>query len=338
MLIEKPEKNNTKYIKNILVIVLSIALLWFTIKNSGIRWKDLILTYEQYAIIFLAICLFIVSIVVQSLKAKLIWQPSIQNNRNFDTLNGIILGNFYNCILPGNLGEGVRIWHLSKKNHMSVVKSVASVIVEKYIDAYAFVAYIVFIYIYNPAFYNYHTSYLLGLAAIILAIITLYLLYIKIKTLERLGLYILLKFKGAGKWLYKLHIYTKSFLIKFTPANLMRFIVLAALMFVLNIAQYYLVMKATGISAPVFSLFSAMIISTLMVIIYLIPSAPGNVGVVHFGIYNALIVIANMYGATTTPEDLQKYAAFSVYLHLSYFLPEVLLGLAVLLKENKWLV
>lgn len=335
--------NFTKYslkshLKNAAVILLSIILLGYTVFNSGLKWEDLMLTKVQYIYIGLAILVFLFTIYVQSLRTKIVWKQQLKNYKKIDTFSGIALGNFYNCILPGNLGEGIRIWHFSKKNKLSVINSIASIGVEKYIDAYAFVGYILIMYLYQPDFFDSNMSYLMLVAIGVLSIIVFYLLYINIRKLEKFSAFFLFKLNRTGRWIYKLHYTIKYFINKIKKIDLILYLTVGLFMFLLNILQYYLIMKATGINEPILSVFSAMIIATCMVIIYLIPSAPGNIGVMHFGIYSLLLAIAKTYGVIPEETDLQIFGRFTVYLHLSYFLPEVTLGLLILIKEYKWLV
>jgi hypothetical protein len=63
-----------------------------------------------------------------------------------------------------------------------------------------------------------------------------------------------------------------------------------------------------------------------MVIIGVVPSAPSNVGVVHYGIYATLIAAAAVLNVNVSEIMKHSFAVASIYLHLSYFLPEVFIG------------
>jgi hypothetical protein len=105
--------------------------------------------------------------------------------------------------------------------------------------------------------------------------------------------------------------------------------------FFLNGCQFYFIELAAGIEAPVAGFRSAFLISLSMMIIAFIPAAPSGVGVVHYGLYLVLLLVAGQYGIAQSGLTLKSYALFGVYAHLSFLIPEIALGLVVLWRERR---
>lgn len=323
-------------IRSMLFTLLSIIPLWLTIQNSGLQWSHLQLSIEQWAYFVLSVIVLLLTVWLQSIRVKIPWENQV-DTKNFDTLNGLFLGSFYNCILPGNLGEGIRAWHLSRKNKVSFVNALASLGVEKYIDALNFILYtIILVALFSHL--NIRFNIIILFSCLVTIIFVFYLLIITQRRMEKIMYRILRQFMKAGRWFYKLHYYIKGFLVNLTKQQLARYLILGYIMFALNALQYFLVMKATGVPSPLASLSSAFLVAVAMVLVYITPSAPGNVGVVHYGIYSLLLSTANAYGIATNEALLQSLALYTVYLQFSYFLPEVVVGLLVVIKEKRWLL
>jgi hypothetical protein len=115
----------------------------------------------------------------------------------------------------------------------------------------------------------------------------------------------------------------------------MYYFLLCAVFFFLNILQFLLLMKVAGVAEPVAGLYSSFLIAMSIMIIAIIPSAPSNIGVMHYGIYATLILAANQYGLSSDGPSLKSYALFAIYLHLSYVIPEVVLGIIFVVKERR---
>ena len=320
--------------RDILFTLLSFIPLYWTIKNSGLTWGYLALDFDQWCYFTAAVGVLIATIWVQSLRVKIPWE-TWPTTKEVDTLNGLIIGNFYNCILPGNLGEGVRAWHFKRKNKVPFIAALASIGVEKYIDAFNFIVYSLVLALLSVT--DRSTLYMILLMC--LAVSSVFILYIVIiyhRGVEKKLLGTLLLFFKTGKWLYSLHYHIKGFLKRMSKEQIIRYLVWGYLMFALNIFQYYLVMKATHIPEAIVTFRSAFLVAVSMVVVCIVPSAPGNIGVLHFGIYTVLVSTLVQYGISPTDAVLKSLGLYTVYLHFSYFLPEIILGGVVLIKERKW--
>lgn len=275
---------------------------------------------------------FLLSVWLQAQRIKISWQVYFQTKKP-DTLNGIMIGNFYNALLPGNLGELIRARHFSKKNQTTYLKALASQVVEKYIDAFNFVIYVALLLSCGINSWS-----LVFAGIIVLAISLLYVVIIFNRKVEHFLLSKALRFLIAGRWILKLHITVKTFLRLLSAKQLFNYLLLGYFMFLLNVLQYFLVMQVVNLPDELNSMLFAFLVAVSMIIVLIIPSAPGNVGVVHLGVYSTLLWAATRLGLDINDSLKQSLAAYTIYLHLSYFIPEIVVGFFVLLKERKWII
>ncbi len=331
------QKQNAPW-RSIPGFVISAALLWLTFYKSGLRLNDIQLHGEQFCYFAGAIVVLVFSFWLYSIRAKLIWQNGTKQNASIQTYDSFIIGNFYNSILPGNLGEGVRAWHFSRKNKLPFTRSLAAIITEKWLDAQVFAVLVIVFFLLKP-FAPHYIYYALGntaLAVFILSVV--YIIMGKNIRIEKTFWHIVLRFGKAGKVLYKMYSHTGSHLRNMRQhSSMWKYLVLFMLIFVLNGLQFFLLQKAAGIPAPIAGMYSSFLISLSMMIIAFVPSAPGNIGVLHYGVYSAMILAAQQYAIAPDVKNLQSYALFGVYVHLSYFIPEVLMGIVFVVKGKKFL-
>ena len=322
-------------LRSMVGFVISGVLLWLTFYNSGLHLSDIRLKEEQWYYFFAAIAVFIFSLTLYSLRAKLVWMSQTKKSSELSTYGSLILGNFYNSILPGNLGEGVRAYHFARKNKVTFVRSLAAIITEKWLDAQVFAVLVVVLFTIKPCAPNY-ISYALGYTAlVVLALTIVHAVFLRNKALEKWVWHLVLLFKRPGLFLYKAYSNTNSHLRNMHQnGNLWVYVVFFVFIFFLNVFQFYCLLKAAGISQPVGGLYSAFLIGLSMMIIAFIPSAPGSIGVLHYGLYSVLLFAASLYHIVPDAQALQSYALFGIYTHLSYFIPEIIMGTFFMIKER----
>jgi uncharacterized protein (TIRG00374 family) len=324
------------YVRDILGYSISAVFLWYTFYKSGLHLSDIRLNGAEWWYFLAAILVFVFSLWLYSLRAKLIWINEKKRAADITTYSSLILGNFYNCLLPGNLGEGVRAAHFSRKNNITFSCSLSGTITEKWLDAQVFGILVVLSFIIKP-FVNHFVAYSLIYTALAILILSmLHSLMRRNRQVERrLWLFALL-FRRVGKFFFKLYYHTNEHLNNMRrQKTIIPYIIYFGLIFILNVVQFFLLQKAAGVSMPVAGIYSSFLVSMSMMIIAFIPSAPSNIGVLHYGIYSAMILAARQYGVNTSPADLQSYALFAIYVHLSFLIPELNIGTFYMIKERK---
>jgi uncharacterized protein (TIRG00374 family) len=338
MVIEKPILKIVRdfNFRDAVGFLFSGVLLWYMFYKSGLRLSDIKLKGDQWYYFGGAIAVFVFSLWLYSLRAKLIWVTEAKKGIKLETYSSLILGNFYNCLLPGNLGEGVRASHFSRKNKITFSCSLSAIITEKWLDAQVFGALVSLLFCIKP-FYKHVISYALAYVAI--TVLFLSVIHLALRRNPRLekNLWFLVLYLGkTGRFLYKLYYHTDQHLKEMSKNAVVRsYVLYFGLIFFLNVLQFYFLEQAAGVCAPIAGMYSSFLISLSMMIIAFIPSAPSNIGVLHYGVYSALILVSYQYGTHPSSADLQSFALFSVYAHLSFLLPEIMMGSIFMIKEKK---
>lgn len=324
-------KNFFSAARSVIGIVVSAFLLWQMISNSRLESEQLRLSYRGWLFFSFSIAVFIATIWLQSLRVKLLWRP----RSRLDTYRGLLAGNFYNSLLPGNLGEGIRAIHLSRKNNIPLLRSLASQLIEKYIDAFTFILLCFLWY----ALFGYRPH-----AANTIILITCFLCFIVFS----IGLVFLFKprlLKTTLRYLplprlilsgfFTLFLHTRLLLLQMINTRmLIPYFLFGAVLLAFNTTQYYLVILAIPLPADVANLACSYYLALCMVIIAFIPAAPGNTGVLHYGLYTVLVLLSTK---PPSPLTLQLYAGYTILHHLSIILPELVLGGVVVVMERKTL-
>lgn len=325
-------KKHLGHLRSTIGIAFSGLLLWLMINQSGLSWQNLQLSTLGTYYFMAAIGVFITTIWFHSLRIRILFKPLT----HVDTYNGVLAGNFYNAILPGNLGEGVRTMHLSRKNNIAILNSLASQIVEKYIDAFSFILLCLFWYIvygYTPHYVNTIISIICMLCAFIFST---GILFIKYRAVAKKATRYIPAPPLIAKVLYKTYLHVCNRLHHMHHHNtLIPYFLFGFSLFTLNMLQYYLVMKAVNLPPHITTFQNSYYLALCMVIIAFVPAAPGNTGVIHYGLYTALTLLS----MATPPNShtLQLFASYTIFHHLSIMIPELIIGSIVIIKERKHL-
>jgi uncharacterized protein (TIRG00374 family) len=327
---------NKALFRNIFGFGVSGILLWLTIHQSRLEFSEIKISRDQLSYYLLAEFFFFLSVVAYAIRAQIVWRKSADNKDSVYTLASIVLGNFYNSVLPANLGEGVRAWHFAKKNKVFFLKSLAAVITEKWIDAQTFICMALVIILLKPFVGHYILYSILFTALLAFVLSIVYVIMRRIRAVEKSLWGIVLFFGKAGKVLYKLYRYTCSHIDNMMAnKQIGNFLFWCVFVLSLNVGQFYFLMKAAGVTGSVCSAYSALLVALSMMIITIVPSAPGNIGVLHYGVYSALILSSYQNGMTPDAIALKSFALFAIYVHLSYLFPEVIFGALFLVRERK---
>lgn len=317
---------------------ISIFLLILLFNKSQLEIKtalDSITSSFKIFLLLSAMLLFVLMTWLHSLRTKVIYYDSKKSIANIKALDSLLLGNFYNCTLPGNVGEGVRAWHFSRKNNIPLNNTISIFFVEKSLDALMVGGLLLLPVIFNKfSFHVVQFSFLMTAFAVSIFSICFFLVLTKKKLVKKaLGF---APNKKLRFFLFKLYINFKCHIERMIETrSIYLFVVISYSMFLINIMQFQLVLWCVDLPNSMQSFFSAFVLSLTMIIVMFIPSAPGNLGIAHYGLFISLEYIAEVQEISLSKENLQQMALATIFMHLSYFLPEVLLGVFVLLKERK---
>ncbi len=279
---------------------------------------------------------FILAVIIQSHRTQYFWTGT--RHHMVATYDSLIIGNFYNALLPGNLGEGVRALHQSRRNLLPFIQSFTVVLTEKWLDSIVFVVLVALLFAGKHPINNPVYKALLGVAAGALLLHVIYLTMRVYRPAEKAIWKIVLRIWWPGKLIFRLYAHVNLHLQHLRIHHkLSRYAYLSLVMLFLNCLQYYLLLFAAGVPLQLCTFYIAYLAAVSMMVVVFIPSAPGNIGVIHYGMYLVLIFAAQLYGVTPTADALRSFALFGTFLHFSCFIPEVVLGLLFVIKNRKFL-
>lgn len=283
--------------------------------------------------------MFVVSVIVNATRAKLIWEGAMNRITFKECFGSLVIGNFYNTLLPGKLGEGIRAWHFSKKTQVGLTQSFAAIVLEKWVEAQIFILLAVILFLLNPFAHHYILFTIAGTAGVVLLLTIANKAMLGNKQFAGSvwsGILSIKKLQSITQRLQAGYNATFQFAEAIKERGMrLRYFMLCISIFCLNGIQFFLLMKAAGVAQPVLGVYSAYLIVVSIMIIAFLPAAPGSIGVLHYGLYSALLLSASLHNIQPDAAQLQTYALFGVYVHLSYFLPEVSIGGFYVFRERK---
>jgi len=326
----------SNHLRTVIGFLISGFLLWLTFEQSGLTLKKIYLKEGKQFFFVLAIGSFVAAILVHAQRAKLLWINAKTNSSSVATFPSLILGNFYNCVLPGNMGELIRAWYFSFTNKVSFNRSLASIASEKWIDAQLFVVMAALLLLTKPYLGHPIQIAILYVSSAVAMLMPFYWLMNYNSRFKRIVWKTMTYLGWSGRFLFRIYLNVYAQINALYVSGLLpRYIALCCLLIIFNLCQFYFLLIAANVDSTLISLYTLILIAASMMIIAFIPSAPGNAGVLHYGLYSVLILAAEINEIVPDKFALQNYALFGVYVHLSYLIPEGIMGLILLIiKRN----
>jgi uncharacterized protein (TIRG00374 family) len=313
-------------------------LLWLLVKQSQVELKQVydIISPPGNALLFsCAMALFVCTVYMHSLRTQTIFVDKNKTSHKISALPSLAIGNLYNCLLLGNLGEGVRALHFSRVNNISFASTFAIFFLEKIVDAFLSIPLFITLLIIFP-FKHHLLQYAVLLVLLAILIFTFALVILSKSDKITKGIFNLVPQKKLKVFLFKVYKYGTNHFKRMTKnKTIIWFSFLSYSMFFANILQYYIILNMVNVPEPVLSFSTAFLLSLSMIIIAFIPSAPGNIGVAHYGIFASLMMVTTVLEISYTAHHLKQFALVGICMHASYFIPEVLIGIYFMLREYK---
>jgi glycosyltransferase 2 family protein len=251
----------------------------------------------------------------------------ISNKLKFiESLTSIGIAQFYNVILPARMGELIRTYFLSKLNGIKKATVLSYILVEKVIDVLLILTLLLVIIVFfvqgEVQLFN-ALSYLVVILSLIIVVMFLYIRFNKnmiliLKMIFPINIY--RKFDLLNEEIFSgLHFFkSKIQIIKSILLLLLSWICILAI-FGLVSYPFVELLDLPLYSCLVFMVFSALSLS--------IPSAPGGIGVVHFGLYLAVTLL----GGEIVDTQTDIVAAFVISTHFFVILLDVFVGGSIMI-------
>lgn len=316
-------------------LAISGVLFWLTIRNSSADILSIRLTAFELGLLALSMCSFILTVLVQSLRMK--GYIALRNTVAHTPVafSSVWIGSFYNAVLPGNVGELFKLRHYSLRNHLPFRSAVTYWFAEKFSDG--IIISLLALLILQTSIGATSLRWLL-LVPVMAATVSLALICFALM-LPRVWrrLFRLIPVKRLAIFLYRVFLELKQRLFKGDWRVYVIFYGGALGMAAFNVVNFVLCLWVSGVPHSVITPENIALFVVLMSVMMFIPAAPSSAGVVHFGVYSALVIMAETAGITVDQPLKDTFVLASVVFHLSYFVPEIVLGAYYVIRERRTL-
>lgn len=311
---------NKKWINLLLGVIISIVLLYVVFRQVQLKEVISYIYTARKTYILASLILNFGLLLLRSYRLKFI----IDEYKNFAVLKffeSIILGLFFNTILPFRAGDVVQGIMISKKTGLPKSITLTTVVMERFIDLFPPIIFIII------------GSFLITLPkeiSIFLTFFVLFVLVLCIVTIWKFGPYLTEKIENlnfTNKLVMKIIGFIKKFLL--TVGSMKRdtivckIIPLTLLLWSGYSMGMFLICLSLDIKLP--SVFAGFIIQAITALSVIIPSSPGYIGSWEFMGTVALSIFR---------VEKTKSVSFGLLSHIIGTIPVVVLGVVYLLKET----
>ena len=310
---------NKKIISGILI---SAVLVYLSFR--GINFQDTFLHFKNiqlsYVAIFVAFTLLMQTI--RSYRWGVILQP-LQKIDQLSLFSVTAVGFLAIAAIPARLGELARPYLISKKSSIKMSSALGTIVVERVLDVFSvlIIAVVILMIMDLP-------SWMIKSSIILLLLMTTMLVCIVGLILRRekaLQIINLILNKLPGKFAHNIddliHHFTDGFQVIINIKCLLYLFFLSAIIWLLDFAAIYTLLKAFNFALPVIASFVLLVV---LVAGITIPTAPGYIGNWHFACILALTEIFPW--GITKPEAL----SFAIVYHFLSMAIVVILGVTFL--------
>jgi len=242
-----------------------------------------------------------------------------------DSISSLGIAQLYNVILPARMGEIIRVYFISRKHDTKKASLLAYILIEKLLDVLVILALFLGVtYFLIEINYDLYILpiYMMGGIIILAILIAIYLIFHK----HLLKFLVQISPKRISSMVSAIHSDLQVGLKAFQSKDqILKGFVLLLVSWVCIFASYALVtypfillLGLPAYSAIVFMVFSALSFS--------IPSAPGGIGVVHYGLYLSVTLL----GGDTVATQPDAVAAFVISTHFFVVLFDVVIGASII--------
>lgn len=313
--------------------ILSFVLLGWMFSTIEFHPGLFSLSTYDYSLFALSCLVFTGSVALTARRLRFLIKHSSGKKGNISTFDAVVLGNFYNNLLPGNLGEVIKLRHLSVTNKLSVRYFTGLWVIEKLVST-TLIAVITFIlfFIYRDQF-PWSWVFLLPFTLVIAGYFFLWC-YSQSVMVKRALLWLL-----PTRWLkvniqYLLHLMSRFHHGVLKRENIAQYYLYGLLILLFNTINHLLLLHLGGLPDGMASIPGALLFTTLSMFVYIIPAAPSSIGVFHFAVYSTLEQIASGLQIPVDEQLKSQFLVSSFLFYFNYVLPETAMGVYMLWKER----
>jgi hypothetical protein len=263
---------------------------------------------------------------IQGYRLRWFLAPAPWQLRGFHGLRSVTIGSFYNAVLPGKLGELVKIHHFSRKNRIPLRTSLAAWGGEKFVDG-CLTGLVAIALLSLPQFKTGTVGMVMlipiGLAVVSMLMVGLAKRY-PIAVRKRIAFLPSsrlrnLSFGAFVEFQYRLLHHQSRF-------RLAAFAIGFVGMNIINYLAFVLALQAANVPQELISPANILALLVVMGVIYFLPSALSAVGVMHYGVFTTMAVLANAQGVEIGAAEKDSFVLAGILFHAMFVIPELTLG------------
>ncbi|MFH1755833.1 MAG: lysylphosphatidylglycerol synthase transmembrane domain-containing protein [Candidatus Latescibacterota bacterium] len=306
--------------KSIVRLILGslISLVFLVLAVRGIQWSEFIsvLGRTHYWYLIPAAGLTILGHYIRAYRWKYILLP-VKRIATWSLFSSTMIGMMANNILPVRIGELLRVYAIGRSESISVSASFATIVYERLVDVFGLLVllWLMLLRSEGPAWLQRAGFVILAVNAALLVFLILLERYKDIigKLWQRLGRPL------PDKARRKVGDIIESFsggLRTLRDKNVILPIIgTSVLIWLAPILRVYICFLALDLQLPLFAAISVLVLTTIG---SMIPSAPGYIGTTQY----ACVISLGLFGIGNG-----EALAYSVLLHLTQIVPNVIVGL-----------
>jgi glycosyltransferase 2 family protein len=238
---------------------------------------------------------------------------------------GIILGYFFNNLLPARIGEVVRAVYLGRRTEVHASEAFGSIVIERFFDGLVALTFVMFaIHLFPVDAYVQAAGRGLGVVALVGFCGLLISQYQKSRVQRLVGFFCRVL---PGAWPERIERWTSSFLdgtaLIAQPGRFALAALLTIISWSFSLLTLWLCFKA--FSLP-FGLAEVILLVAMLSIGAMIPSSPGMIGIYE---YICMRVLVNML-----KQSPEMGASFGIFSHSFSYVIILIVGLAIMTYEN----
>lgn len=318
--------------RDVLGLGISGVLLWYTVRHSDADIAFMLNNKQAWLYFCTAQLLFLLSLYLKSLSFKLYFADTYSRLQTVSSFPSIMLANFYSTILPGNMGDAVRVYHFSRKNKQPLVKTIGALITEKINIGLMLGTLLLLFSLWQLGAHGIAPAkFIVLLIAVLLVLSVLFAVIWQPRYFLRL-----VPFRLVRKWLFKIICHIRwQYQRLIQKKILVPYLCIIITLYVTTVAIKYILFETVTLPPQVTTFDMAWYYTFVAMLAMFVPSAPSSLGVVHYSIYYAVTQACVERNITLTPAIKEAAFALSVWFHLSYVMPDLIIGSFMIIKERK---
>lgn len=327
------KKHVNKILRTALSILILIAALWFTLRNTDFEKLTNALQQANYWWVILSLPVMTASHFIRALRWITLMKPIRAGVSLWNSFSAVMIGYMLNNLVPRS-GEIARPYLLSRREHIRFSTGIATILVERVLDVLSLCLFVL------VTFFHFQAKMLLAfpdlngkiLNALVIPLVGLIVFIVLLMTTNIGEFMIRMLVKPFSEHLYaKLHHYLESFIEGFSifkyPGLWWRVIAETIPIWILYSLPLYLTFFAFNFDTLYgLNFLDANILLTITTIAFLIAPTPGAFGFYHSF---AQITLVSFYGVPA-----EAALAYAFVTHGAGFILQMVVGVGFFLYEQ----